>query len=167
MRTKMVALTLISLIALTAIIYYSVNALSGLHTPLQSPSTAPTPKPTPSKPTVSFTNLNDRTSYPTEITIISPQNNTYQASNLTLKLNVTSSFWVISSVYCKADWLGDYHRSYGLEDNQGILSNAFTLTANFTGIPDGNHTIEVVENLHDGSHAYAAVSFSINDVVGS
>jgi len=39
---------------------------------------------------------------------------------------------------------------------------AITLTVNFTGSPDGSHTLEVIANYHDGSHASDLISFTAN-----
>ena len=170
MRTKLVALALVLLIGLTVVVYYSINSLPNSREPLtpRSPTPIPsqTPIPTaPPEPTVSVNGWGDpHVSYPTKLTITSPQNVTYQTSDLTLKVNVTTSFWVISSVYYKTDWLGDYHRIYSVNISPviGEHSQALTLTANFTGIPDGSHTIEVIANYHDGSHASGTISFNTN-----
>lgn len=169
MRTKLIALALVFLIALTFAAYYSINPLLNTQEPPASPS--PTPIPTqppiasiPSELNASAIGWGDpHSSYPTQLTIISIQNLTYPTSNLTLKVNITTAFWAINSVYYKADWLSDYHRIYRINDvSYGWLSMAITLTVNFTGIPDGSHTIEVIANYHDGSHASDSISFTTN-----
>lgn len=168
MKTKLAALALVTVIALTAlgIGIYALNGSVSLETPNALPSPTPTPTPTPTVPidqNTSVTDWNQRgKSYPTQAIITSPQNMSHQTGSLTLTVNVTTSFWAISSVYYKADWLGDYHRIYSLNTSPiNSMSNAITLTANFTGIPSGNHTIEVIANYHDSSHANDTVSFTI------
>jgi hypothetical protein len=173
MRIKLIALAFVFLIALTVVAYYSLNSLSNFQEPLASPS--PTPIPTqPSIPSIP-SGLNTsaigwgdpHSSYPTQLTIISPQNLTYPTSNLTLKVNVTTASWAINSVHYKADWLSDYHRIYRINDvPYGWLSMAITLTLNFTGIPEGSHTLEVIANYHDGSHACDSINFSTNSSLG-
>jgi len=116
MRTKLIALLLVFLIAITVVVCYSLNSLSNFQEPLASPS--PTPIPTqppipsiPSELNASAIGWGDpHNSYPSKLTIISPQNPTYPTSNLALKVNVTTASWAINSVYYKADWLSDYHR---------------------------------------------------------
>jgi hypothetical protein len=129
----------------------------------ENPSQTP-PQTTPPEPKVTLTEWgNPHSSYPTKLTITSPENITYPTSNFTLKVDVTTAFWVISSVYYKADWHKEYYRIYSLSDSGRIGPNeAITLTANFTGIPEGSHKIEVVANYHDGSHASRTISFSTN-----
>lgn len=167
MNTKLVALALVVVIAVAVIAIYSLNS------PLNSgTSSSPTPTPVPTQPPIPSTPTDQNSTvtvwgdfhftYPTELTIISPQNQTYTTSDLTLQVNITTSFWLVNSVYYQADWLGDYHRIYTLNSSQGEPFPAITLTANFTGIPESNHTIEVIANYHDGSHAYGTVNFSVN-----
>lgn len=165
MNTKLAALALVIVIALTALGIYALNGSVNIETSKPSSSPVPTPTSTPTVPTDQNTSVTDwaqrGASYSTQIIITSPQNASHQASSLTLSVNVTTSFWAISSVYYKADWIGDYHRIYSLNTSpiKG-MSNAITLTANFTGIPSGNHTLELIANYHDSSHANANVSFT-------
>jgi hypothetical protein len=167
MNTRLAALALIAVIAISVTAIYALNQYSFSDKPNVTPS--PTEPPIQSTPTdqnsttIACGRFN--TTYPTELTIVSPLNMTQQTSNVILKVNVTTSFWVISSVYYKADWLGDYHRLYSMDNQpeQGgtKMNQAITLIANFTGVPDGNHTIEVVANYHDYSHTYGAVNFTV------
>lgn len=167
MNTKLAALALIMVIAVGVFAIYALNQYSNFGAPTSTP--VPTEQPIPSTPTdqnsttIACGRFN--TTYPTELIIITPQNMTQQTGNVILQVNVTTSRWVISSVYYKADWLGDYHRLYSM-DNQPAqgdtkMSQAIMLIANFTGVPSGNHTIEVVANYHDYSHTYGAVNFAV------
>jgi hypothetical protein len=167
MNIKLAALALVAVIAIGVTTVYSLNQYSNSGEPKVMPT--PTERPIPSSPTdqnsttIAWGRFN--TTYPTQLTIVTPQNLSQQTGGLILQVNVTTSFWVISSVYYKADWLGDYHRLYTM-DNQPAqggtqMSQAVTLIANFTGVPDGNHTVEVVANYHDGSHTYGAVNFTV------
>ena len=167
MNTKLAALALVAVIAIGVTAVYFLNQYSNSEAPTST--SVPTEPPIPSTPTdQSITTLawgRFNTTYPTQLTIVTPQNMTQLTDSLTLQVNVTTGFWVISSVYYKADWLGDYHRLYSM-DNQPAqgdsqVSQAITLIANFTGVPDDNHTIEVVANYHDGSHTYGAVNFTV------
>ncbi len=47
-------------------------------------------------------------------------------------------------------------------NHQNSVSTAVFLSLNFTDVPIGSHTIEVIENLHDGSQASASISFTTN-----
>ncbi len=164
MKAKLAALILVAVIVLTSAVYYFLSASPNLKRTLPSASPTPVSFPTaPSKHDVFITQWGDpRVSYPTELTIIFPENLTYQENYITIRVNVTTSFWVITSVYYKADWLdGNYHQIYSL-DPKGGLNIAISLKANFTGIPEGNHTLSLVANYHDGSHAWGAASFMIN-----
>jgi hypothetical protein len=165
MNTKLAALALVAVIAIGVTAIYTLNQYSNSGT---SVTPVPTEPPIPSTPTdqnittIAWGRFN--TTYPTQLTIVTPQNMTQLTGSLTLQVNVTTGFWVISSVYYQADWLGDYHRLYTM-DNQPAqgdsqVSQAITLIANFTGVPDGNHTIEVIANYHDGSHTYGSVNFT-------
>lgn len=93
------------------------------------------------------------------IIIVSPQNEICKTNNITLKVNVGSAFWVINSVYYKADWLEGYHRIFTVQPTGGF---AVCITVNFTEIPDGSHNITVYANLHDGSHGSSPVFFTTN-----
>ncbi len=146
--------------------------------PIPTPSPTPTLSPTPQRtsnptsfaePTVSFTrwyttspNLQpgDRLAHiPPIIEMVSPQNQQlFQTSNVTLKVNVASPFWIIDSVYYKADWLEGIHKIFGVQPNYVDALNA-SITVNFTEIPDGNHTVTVYANTHDDSHSNATVLF--------
>lgn len=167
MKTKIAAVALAAVIFIGVVAYYSLNQFANPSEPTSTP--IPTQPPIPSTPTDqnSTTTAWGRfnTTYPTELTIISPENQTHQTGSLTLQVNVTTSRWVISSVYYKADWLGDYHRLYSMNNqpaNSGPQAyQAITLTANFTGVPDGNHTVEIIANYHDYSHTYGTVNFTV------
>ncbi|MGA3110744.1 MAG: hypothetical protein ABSE15_01765 [Candidatus Bathyarchaeia archaeon] len=177
----MVALTLLTLIALA---FSGVN-LSNQQKVLPSttyalPSTAspsPTPEPTPVatttplEPTVSFTLWHTNSSVlqtPADqlahiapiCEIVSPQNQTVlQTNNFTLNVNVASYFWVIDSVYYNTDWIEGIHQIFGIQPHGEPPLNA-SITVNFSEIPDGNHTVTVYANTHDGSHSFATVVFS-------
>lgn len=172
MNTKLAALALAAVITIGVIAYYSLNQYPNSEAPVSTPVPTkppiPTEPPVPSTPTAENTTVTAwgqfNTTYPTQLTIVTPQNMTQQTGDITLQVNITTGFWVISSVYYKTDWLGDYHRLYSM-DNQPAqggtqMSQAITLIANFTGVPDSNHTIEVVANYHDGSHTYETVYFT-------
>jgi hypothetical protein len=132
----------------------------------------PTPTSTPPEPTISFTlwytNLpviqppaDREADIPPICEIVSPENQTLlQTRNFTLNVNVASYFWVIDSVYYEADWIEGIHEIFGVQPNYVDALNA-SITVNFTEIPDGNHTITVYANTHDGSHSFATVVFQI------
>jgi hypothetical protein len=94
------------------------------------------------------------------VEIISPQNqSSFQTSNVTLTIDVASYFWIIDSVYYQADWQAGIHQIFGVQPNYDDALNA-SITATFTQIPLGNHTVEIYANTHDDMHALSAVTFS-------
>jgi hypothetical protein len=80
----------------------------------------------------------------------------FSTSNVTLKLLVGTNFWIINSVYCRADWQEGLHRIY-IENH---MLTGVSITANFTEIPDGSHEITVYANIHDGTHAISTIYFT-------
>jgi len=176
----MVALTLLTLIALAFSGVNLSNQQKGLlSTALGLPSTAlPSLSPeltpvvtlAPPEPTVSFTlwhtnspviqsPANQLAHVPPICEILSPQNQTVlQTNNFTLNVNVASYFWIINSVYYEADWIQGIHQLFGIQPN-GIDALNASITVNFSEIPDGNHTLTVYANTHDGSHSFATVTF--------
>lgn len=167
MKTKIAVLAIAIIIVSGALTSYAINTMINSEAPpVATPTPVPTQPPVPSTPTDQNSSStawgNPHSTYSTQLTIISPQNQNYQSGNLTLKVNVTTSSWAINSIYYKADWLGDYHRIYSLSNQlSNQLNPAITVTADFTDVPKGNHTIEVVANYHDGSHTYGTVNFSV------
>ena len=181
MKRKTVALTLFTLISLAFIAVNISNQQEWLlYTASALPSAAspsPTPQPThiatltPPQPTVSFTlwhtNLpviqppaNELTHIPPICEIESPENQTIlKTNNFTLNVNVASYFWIIGSVYYKADWIEGIHQIFGIQPHETTPLNA-SITVNFSEIPDGNHTLTVYANTHDDSHSFATVIFS-------
>jgi len=92
--------------------------------------------------------------------ITSPQNQTiFQTSNVTVTIDVASYFWIIDSVYYQADWQEGIHQIFGIQPNYEDGLNA-TITATFTQIPLGNHSVEIYVNTHDDMHASSTVAFS-------
>lgn len=180
LKRKTVALTLVTLIALAFIAVNLSNQQKGLlYTAIALPSAAspsPTPEPTPvatltpPEPTVSFalwlTNspvmqppADQLAHIPPICEIVSPENQTVlQTSNFTLNVNVASYFWIIDSVYYEADWIEGIHQIFGIQPN-GIDALNASITVNFSEIPDGNHTLTVYANTHDGSHSFATLIF--------
>ncbi|MGD0449515.1 MAG: PKD domain-containing protein [Candidatus Bathyarchaeia archaeon] len=93
------------------------------------------------------------------VEIMSPRNQTtFQTSNVTLTVNVASYFWILDSVYYQADWQDGVHQIFGIQPNYEDALNA-TITAAFTQIPIGNHTVEIYANTHDGMHTFSTVTF--------
>jgi hypothetical protein len=180
LKRKKVTLTLLALIALAlSAVNVSNQQKELLSTTYASPSTAlpsPTPEPTtvatttPPEPTVSFTLWHtnspvlqppaDQLAHvPPICEIESPENQTVlQTNNFTLNVNVASYFWIINSVYYEADWIEGIHQIFGVQPN-GIDALNASITVNFSEIPDGNHTLTVYANTHDGSHSFATVIF--------
>jgi len=145
---------------------------------MAKPTFAQTPKPSPMstvtsappEPTISFTLWHtnspvlqppaDQLAHvPPICEIESPENQTVlQTNNFTLNVNVASYFWIIDSVYYEADWIEGIHQVFGVQPN-GIDALNASITVNFSEIPDGNHTLTVYANTHDGSHSFATVTF--------
>ena len=137
-----------------------------------TPTPMPTPTSTPPEPTISFTlwytnspviqpPADREADIPPICEIASPENQTVlQTSNFTLNVNVASYFWVIDSVYYEADWIEGNHQIFGVQPNYVDALNA-SITVNFTEIPNGNHTVTVYANTHDGSHSFATIVFQI------
>ena len=133
--------------------------------------TTPSPSPPPQEPTVSFTLWHsalpviqtpaDRLAHiPAVIEIESPANQTvFQTSNIALKVNVASYFWVIDYVYYETDWQDGRHQIFGVQPNYTDALNA-SITVNFSEIPNGNHNITVYATTNDGCHSSAYVSFA-------
>ncbi len=155
------AFLVLALLTSFLIVVQSVNA--------QSTSSSVTTQ-TISGPIVSFTQWNTSTPaieapanrladiHPI-VEITSPQNQTtFQTSNVTLTIDVASYFWIIDSVYYQADWQAGIHQIFGVQPNYEDALNA-TITATFTQIPLGNHTVEIYANTHDDTHASSAVAF--------
>jgi hypothetical protein len=181
LKRKTVALTLITLISLAFIAVNISNQQKWLlYTATALPSAtslSPIPEPTlvatltPPQPTVSFTLWHTNSSViqppadelahiPPICEIVSPENQTVlKTSNFTLNVNVASYFWIIGSVYYNADWIEGIHQIFGIQPN-GIDALNASITVNFREIPDGNHTLTVYANTHDGSHSFATVIFS-------
>ncbi len=82
-----------------------------------------------------------------------------QTNNFTVNVNVASYFWVIDSVYYNTDWIAGIHEIFGIQPSGTDAFNA-SITVNFSEVPDGNHTLMVYANTHDGSHSFATVIFS-------
>ncbi len=164
MRTTLAALALVLVVAVAVIAYIALNNSEQVPTPSPSPTLPATPN-VPTELNALTVGWGDPTvKYPNGVAVVSPQNTTYKTSNLTLTVNVTTAFWVINSVYYKADWLGDYHRIYTINYQPviGAHSQAITINVKFTGIPDGNHTILVLADYHDYSYITETASFSVN-----
>ena len=177
MKRKTVALKLITLISLAFIavnmsnqqkwLLFTATALPSA----DSPSPTPVATLTPPQPTVSFTLWHTNSSViqppadelahiPPICEIVSPENQTVlKTNNFTLNVNVASYFWIIGSVYYNADWIEGIHQIFGIQPN-GIDAINASITVNFREIPDGNHTVMVFANTHDGSHGFATVIFS-------
>ncbi len=174
------ALTLLTLIALAFSGVNLSNQQKGLFSttlglqptafPSPSPELTPVVTLAPPEPTVSFTLWHTNSPViqppakqlahiPPICEIASPQNQTVlQTNNFTLNVNVASYFWIINSVYYEADWIEGIHQIFGIQPN-GIDALNASITVNFSEIPDGNHTLTVYANTHDGSHSFATVTF--------
>ena len=100
----------------------------------------------------------DRSTEPPTIFILSPENHTVHAvDTISLSLNVsignssTASSCVIEEIYCRTDWQSNNISVYKYSWKPAplvIYSSSpriteLSETINFTGIPDGNHTIVV------------------------
>jgi hypothetical protein len=155
------------------IVYFTINASEVTLTP----TTTSAPDTTSIlEPTVSFTQwhtsspviqppANRLADIPPIIEITSPENQTiFQTSNVTLTVNVASYFWIIDSVYYRADWQEGIHQIFGVQPNYIDALNA-TITAIFTQIPNGNHTIEISANTHDNMHTLSAVTFLVQNTI--
>ncbi len=182
LKRKTVASTLLTLIALAFIAVNLSNqqndhlsttlALPSTASPSPTPQPTPIPTPTPPEPTISFTlwytnspviqlPADRLADIPPICEIVSPENQTVlQTSNFTLNVNVASYFWIIDSVYYEADWIEGIHQIFDIQPNYVDALNA-SITVNFTEIPNGNHTVTVYANTHDGSHSFATVIFQI------
>jgi hypothetical protein len=96
----------------------------------------------------------DQSTKPPTILTLSPENNTvYGVDTVSLSLNVsigdssTASSCVLDFIYCKTDWQSNITFVYKYGDHY-VYSfprkiTEFLGTVNFTGIPDGNHTMKV------------------------
>lgn len=172
MRRKLATATGIAIAAI-ALFTYHYWLLTDFEAKSLSPTPTATPVPTPTIPsstqstgdpkvTVSFIEWDPHnSSYPTQIVILYPRNETYAAGWWPeLQVGVSSNNWLINGVFYTADWQDGYHPIwfYNLETCQ----NALFARVPLTGIPDGPHTIVVHANLHDGSRIQSAVSFSVN-----
>jgi hypothetical protein len=94
------------------------------------------------------------------IIIISPQDNeTYVTDNVIFRFNVGSEYWVIDSVYFEADWLDGVHRVDLKRPNYDWARKA-SITVNFTGVPDGIHSLTAYANIHNGSKGSCSVFFA-------
>jgi hypothetical protein len=166
--SKSFSLLLVLILAVSSLIV-AKPALA--QTPTPTPQYTPTPTPTIPEPTVSFTlwytnspviqpPANRTADIPPICEIVSPENQTVLQTNFTLKVNVASYFWVIDSVYYEADWIEGIHQIFGVQPNYVDALNA-SITVNFGEIPDGNHSVTVYANSHDGSHSFAAAFFQI------
>jgi hypothetical protein len=123
----------------------------------------------------------DSNTHPPRVSIISPENISYNNSSICLNVTVNSgnTFTIINKVYCKADWLTD---SVGIfsYDERTMFPNIHTYSSalNLTDIPAGTHSITVyaVEvGTYDGKgilqyytfkiQGNATVTFTINAIV--
>ena len=159
-------------------IYFSTVDETALNSAL-SPTIAPTPylgNSTIFEPIVSFTQwhtnspviqppANRLADIPPVVEIVSPENQTiFQTSKVTLTVNVASYFWIIDSVYYQADWQEGGHKIFGVQPNYTDALNA-TITATFTQIPNGNHTVEISANTHDNMHTLSTVTFFVQNTI--
>lgn len=152
-------------------VYFIINAseVNSTPTPTSSPDTTSI-----LEPRVSFTQwhtsspviqppANRLADIPPIVEIVSPENQTIlQTSKVTLTVNVASYFWIIDSVYYQADWQEGVHQIFGVQPNYIDALNA-TITATFTQIPNGNHTIEISANTHDNMHTHSTVTFFVQN----
>ena len=172
MRRKLAAATVIAIAAI-ALFSYHYWLLSDFEAKSLSPTPTATPCPTPTIPpstptvgepkvTVSFIEWDPHnSSYPTQIVILYPNNETYTAGWWPeLQVGVSSNNWLINGVFYTADWQEGYQPIWYY--NLGARQNALFARVTLTGVPDGTHTIVVHANLHDGSHIQSSVTFSVN-----
>ena len=123
----------------------------------------------------------DSNTYPPSITIISPENKSYNNSSICLNVTVSSgnTFSIINKVYYKADWLTDLVSIFSY-DERTMFPNIHTYSSalNLTDIPAGNHSItvyavEIGTYKGEGILQYytfriqgnASVTFTINTIV--
>jgi hypothetical protein len=98
---------------------------------------------------------------PPIVRIVSPDNQTvFQTNNVTLTIDVASYFWVIASVYYKADWQDGIHQLFGILTNPDVYPLNASIVATFPQIPYGNHTLTIYVNTHDNCHSNATVTFA-------
>jgi hypothetical protein len=98
------------------------------------------------------------------IIVLSPQeNDTYSTDDVSLQVNVGSENWVINSIYYEADWREGIHRIFTVQDQPNLeWALRTSLTVNFTGVPNGSHSITVYANLHNHEHGSSTVHFTTN-----
>jgi hypothetical protein len=170
LQRKLVVLTLLPLILLYSFIAIA-NCVSIIPSQTEnylSPaslalvSTLPTPEPK------IFTAYWDAppgviTQSPTIIILTPQENDTYSTDNVSLQVNVGSEFWVIDSVYYETDWREGIHRIFTVQDQPNMeWALRASLTVNFTGVPNGSHSITVYANLHNSEHGVSIVNFTTN-----
>jgi hypothetical protein len=106
----------------------------------------------------------DRSTEPPTILILSSENHTVHAvDTISLSLNVsignssTASSMVLDEIYCETDWQPNNLSIYKYSWDPRLYPSApprkteFSKTINFTGIPDGNHTV-VVYAIESGNY---------------
>ncbi len=174
---KRIAAIVICVFAVALFVYhYSLLAKIETQKPAPTPTATVTLSPNPTsapanestdepKVKVSFIDWDPHnSSYPTQIVILYPHNETYTAGWWPqLQVGVSSDYWLINGVFYTADWLDGYHPIWFY--NLGAYRTALYATVSLEGIPDGTHTIVVHANLHDGSHMQTSVAFTVNSTV--
>ena len=171
LKRKVMALTLLPLI-LSYFFIAIANCASVIHlsqtenslspASVAMVSTSPTPEPK------IFSTYWDAppgviTQSPTIIVLSPKENDTYSTGNVSLQVNVGSEFWVINSIYYEADWREGIHRIFTVQDQPNMeWALRTSLTVNFTGVPNGSHSITVYANLHNHEQGASTVHFTTN-----
>jgi hypothetical protein len=90
----------------------------------------------------------DANTSPPSITIVSPENRSYNNSSICFKITVSegksksASFTMINNVYYKADWNTDEVSIFSYDENTMIPNiHTYSTTLNLTDIPQGTHSI--------------------------
>ena len=94
------------------------------------------------------------------IQIVDPANHTtIHTADLTLTVNVASYFWILDSVTCKTDWQPGIHTLFGIQPSYVDSLNA-TITATFSQVPQGTHTVTIYADTHDSMHNDETLTFT-------
>jgi hypothetical protein len=124
----------------------------------------------------------DADTSPPSITIISPENKSYDSSSICLNFTVsegeskTAGSIKITAVSYKADWMTDNVTVYYLDVNTMIPIQTYSKELNLTDIPQGTHSITInaiQTGTYNGSGILqyytfttknsASITFTVND----
>jgi hypothetical protein len=99
--------------------------------------------------------------YGIEVETVNSDGLLFKDDNVSLRINVTSEYWVIQYAYCTSALLVDKFEIPVSKSNYEIdLKKSFLI--NFYNVPEGRHRVDFTAVLHDGTKAVAFIDFFVD-----